>query len=93
MIHASTVRNSARFSAHCMDLPQTSDEVITMSATAEPRLATTGEAARHLGVNPRTLLKWAQDGSVRPDLITPGGHLRWDVERLLDDLRRARVSA
>lgn len=48
------------------------------------RLATTKEAAEAVGVSPRSLSRWAQDGKLRPTLKTPGGWYRWDVE----DLRR-----
>lgn len=41
-------------------------------------LVTTAEAAKQLGV---------ADGLVTPDLITPGGHQRWDVDRLRAQLR------
>ena len=45
-------------------------------------LVPTSEAARRLGLSARSLSRWAQDGRVEPDLVTPGGHMRWDVERL-----------
>lgn len=41
------------------------------------------EAADHLGMHPSTLWRWAKQGRVRPSWTTPGGHARWD----LDDLR------
>jgi excisionase family DNA binding protein len=50
-------------------------------------LVTTAEAAKQLGVATRTLQRWAADGLVTPDLVTPGGHQRWDVERLREQLR------
>lgn len=50
-------------------------------------LLPTGEAARRLGVNRRTLQHWARTGQVQPDYTTPGGHYRWDVDRLRRDLR------
>ena len=31
--------------------------------------------------------RWAAEGLIEPDLITPGGHMRWDVERLRQQLR------
>jgi DNA-binding transcriptional MerR regulator len=54
------------------------------------RLVPTGVAARELGVNVRTLQHWAAEGMVEPDLVTPGGHMRWDVERLRQQLRALR---
>jgi excisionase family DNA binding protein len=48
---------------------------------------TTTEAARALGVSPRTLAGWAADGKVTPALQTAGGHYRWDVTELRQQLR------
>ena len=52
------------------------------------RLVSTGEAARRLGVNLRTLQRWASEGLLKPDWVTPGGHMRWDVDRLLHEIKR-----
>jgi excisionase family DNA binding protein len=46
------------------------------------KLATTGEAARAVGVSHRSLVRWAQEGTVTPAWRTPGGHLRWDIDQL-----------
>ena len=46
------------------------------------KLASTGEAARAVGVSTRSLARWAQDGTVTPAVRTPGGHLRWDIDAL-----------
>jgi DNA-binding transcriptional MerR regulator len=51
------------------------------------KLVSTSEAAAELGVSVRTLQQWRHDGTVLPDVVTPGGHARWDVERLRRDLR------
>lgn len=53
---------------------------------APPRLVSTGEAARALGVAVRTLQRWVREGAVTPDLTTAGGHHRFDVERLREQL-------
>jgi DNA-binding transcriptional MerR regulator len=37
-----------------------------------------------LGISARTLARYAQQGVVRPAVVLPSGHLRWDVA----DLRR-----
>ena len=50
----------------------------------EVRLITTAQAARVLGIHRSTLVRWAQQGTVRPEYTTPGGQFRWN----LDDLRR-----
>lgn len=51
---------------------------------------TTAQAAKQLGIGLRSLQRWAKDGIVTPDFRTPGGHMRWDVERLREQLRRRR---
>ncbi|MGE3285417.1 MAG: helix-turn-helix domain-containing protein [Pseudonocardia sp.] len=48
------------------------------------KLLTTAQAAEHLGVDRRTLARYARQGVLRPKLTLPSGHHRWD----LDDLRR-----
>lgn len=48
---------------------------------------TTGEAARLLGISIRSLQQWVKDGLIEPDHWTPGGHMRWDVDRLRAELR------
>jgi DNA-binding transcriptional MerR regulator len=55
-----------------------------------PALVTTGEAARAIGVGRATLARWWAEGLVTPDLVTAGGHARWDVERLRQQLRDLR---
>lgn len=50
-------------------------------------LVSTGEAARELGVNIRTIQRWVEAGLVEPDLRTAGGHMRWDMEHLREQLR------
>lgn len=47
----------------------------------------TGVAAKLLGVSIRSLQQWVKDGKLQPDYVTPGGHMRWDVERLREELR------
>jgi DNA-binding transcriptional MerR regulator len=53
-------------------------------------LVTTSQAARELGISARSLSRWAKDGTLEPDLTTPGGHYRWDVVRLRQQLRELR---
>ncbi|GAA2338236.1 hypothetical protein GCM10009854_13090 [Saccharopolyspora halophila] len=55
-----------------------------------PAYVSTGEAAKAIGVDRRTLQRWAAEGVVEPALVTPGGHQRWDVEELKDQLRKNR---
>lgn len=49
---------------------------------------TTTQAARELGVGVRSLQRWVKAGLLEPDFRTPGGHARWDVARLRDELLR-----
>ncbi|WP_199430308.1 MerR family transcriptional regulator [Qaidamihabitans albus] len=50
-------------------------------------LVPTADAAKAIGVDRRTLQRWVSEGRVTPDLTTAGGHHRWDVERLKQQLR------
>ncbi|TDD92728.1 MerR family transcriptional regulator [Saccharopolyspora karakumensis] len=52
----------------------------------------TGDAAKAIGVDRRTLQRWAAEGVVEPALVTPGGHQRWDVDDLKEQLRKMRRS-
>lgn len=54
------------------------------------QLVTTTEAAKALGIGRSTLARWWQEGVVTPALVTAGGHARWDVEDLRDQLRKLR---
>lgn len=45
-------------------------------------LLTTGEAARLLGVSQPTLNRAVRAGRLRPALVTPGGHRRFDGHEL-----------
>jgi DNA-binding transcriptional MerR regulator len=50
-------------------------------------LVTSGQAAKALGVSLRSLQHWVREGKLVPDYVTPGGHARWDVERVRHELR------
>ncbi|MFC4001350.1 MerR family transcriptional regulator [Prauserella oleivorans] len=58
--------------------------------TSSDRLVPTADAAKAIGVDRRTLSRWVVDGVVEPDLVTPGGHYRWNIERLKRALERPR---
>lgn len=49
---------------------------------------TTGTAAAELSVDRATLFRWARDGKVTPTETTVGGHMRWDLDDLRDQIRR-----
>jgi len=53
------------------------------------RLVATGEAARALSVSVQTLQRWVRDGIVTPTATTAGGHHRWDIEDLREQVRTA----
>lgn len=55
-------------------------------------LVTSTQAAKAVGVSARSLARWAQEGVLEPDVVTPGGHFRWDVEHLRQQLKRQRGS-
>lgn len=54
------------------------------------QLVTTGKAAAALGVDPATLWRWQQSGRIRPSWVTPGGHARWNVDELRQQLGMTR---
>jgi len=53
-------------------------------------LVSTGEAARALGIGRSTLARWWAKELVTPALVTAGGHARWDVDQLREQLRDLR---
>lgn len=55
----------------------------------ERRLVSTGDAARHIGVDRSTLGRWVAAGYVRPTRKTIGGQYRWDLDDLEEQLRAA----
>lgn len=58
-----------------------------------PELVRTSDAAKSLGISARSIARWASEGLIEPDLVTPGGHMRWDVsnlDRQLRELHRTR---
>jgi predicted site-specific integrase-resolvase len=59
-------------------------------AMAEGKLVPTGVAADAIGVAHSTLARWWKDGDVTPALVTAGGHARWDVADLREQLRAMR---
>jgi hypothetical protein len=54
------------------------------------KLVSTGEAAEAIGVGRVTLARWWKRGAVEPQLVTPGGHARWDIDALRNQLRANR---
>ena len=50
------------------------------------KLLTTAELAVELGLSERTLQRYRREGTLRPKLSTPGGHARWDLDDVLNQL-------
>ncbi|QUG99597.1 MerR family transcriptional regulator [Saccharopolyspora erythraea] len=50
------------------------------------KLVATGIAAKEIGVDRATLVRWWQRELVTPPVVTAGGHARWDVDKLRADL-------
>jgi DNA-binding transcriptional MerR regulator len=55
---------------------------------ARRRWITTGELARELGLSVRTIQRYRADGLITPEIVTRGGHGRWDLEKVQDQIRR-----
>ena len=64
---------------------------MTLVVEEPTRLVSTGDAARHLGVDRSTLGRWVAAGVVKPARRTVGGQYRWDLrdlQRQLDEHER-----
>ena len=51
------------------------------------RLVTTAELARALGLSARTIQRYRQTGLLEPELVSAGGHARWDIDKVRSRLR------
>ncbi len=49
------------------------------------------QLARELGVSPRSIQRYVTAGTIEPDLVTPGGHYRWDADRVRRQLAELRT--
>ena len=58
-----------------------------MITVADPRLVTTAELARALGLSTRTIQRYRQGGLLQPEVVSAGGHARWDVDKVRHRLR------
>jgi len=47
------------------------------------QLVSSSEAARLLGISQQTLNRAVRDGRVRPAVVTPGGHRRFDSSEII----------
>ncbi|MBO0851529.1 MAG: hypothetical protein J2P20_18860, partial [Pseudonocardia sp.] len=61
-----------------------------MAVADKDRLVGTGEAARAMGIHPRTLQRYVQDGLVKPDVILPRPRrpqYRWNIRKLREQIK------
>ena len=58
-----------------------------VAPVAPEELLTTGETAKRLGLSRSTLWRYVKAGLIEPDLITAGGHFRFDPEHVRRQLR------
>jgi DNA-binding transcriptional MerR regulator len=55
-----------------------------------PSLVTTRELARQIGLSERTIQRYRAEGLITPEIESKGGHARWDVESVKQQLRAMR---
>lgn len=53
-------------------------------------VVTTSELARALGLSARSIQRYVHAGDITPEYVTPGGHYRWNVAKVLDQLHKLR---
>ena len=50
----------------------------------------TGDLARELGISTRTVARYVREGLLAPNEVTLGGHYRWDIEDVRQQIRELR---
>lgn len=50
------------------------------------RLVTSAELARAFGLSARSIQRYRRDGLITPEIVSPGGHARWDIEKVRQQL-------
>jgi DNA-binding transcriptional MerR regulator len=53
----------------------------------QARLVTSAELARALGLSARSIQRYRRDGLITPEVVSPGGHARWDIEKVRQEIR------
>jgi excisionase family DNA binding protein len=53
-------------------------------------LLTTSELAKALGLSLRSIQRYIAAGHITPELTTPGGHHRWNLDDVRNQLREQR---
>jgi DNA-binding transcriptional MerR regulator len=64
-----------------------------MVQTMADRLLSTGQAAKAIGVAPRSLSHWVTRGLIKPTLVTPGGQYRFDLDELKAQMQQRQAPA
>jgi hypothetical protein len=78
------------FMSYCVRLAAVVTTSAYGAAMPTPRLVTTSELARALGLHTRTIQRYRAEGVITPEIETPGGHGRWDIEKVKQQLRELR---
>ncbi|SDZ52711.1 DNA binding domain-containing protein, excisionase family [Saccharopolyspora shandongensis] len=55
--------------------------------SGQPRLVSSSELARELGVTRQTVARWVRRGVITPVTVTAGGQARFDMEQAKRELR------
>ncbi len=48
------------------------------------------ELAKALGLSPRSIQRYVKAGTITPLYVTPGGHYRWSIAAVVEQLREQR---
>ncbi|WP_232661912.1 MerR family transcriptional regulator [Pseudonocardia sp. TRM90224] len=56
----------------------------------EEKYISSTQLARALGLSPRSIQRYVQQKSITPEFVTPGGHYRWNAERVKEQLKALR---
>lgn len=62
--------------------------LLDMGVIKKEPLLSTGEAARILGLSPRTIINYIRDGTIQDAIMTPGGHFRIPLSSVIDTLKK-----
>ncbi len=54
------------------------------------RLVTSGQLAEELGISTRTVSRYVREGLLTPTETTLGGHHRWDIDEVREQIRQLR---
>lgn len=61
---------------------------LTVGDMVRKRLLTSGQVAAELGLSRSAIARYAREGSITPEVITPGGQYRFDLDRVREELRQ-----